>query len=65
MRREKKSGLAVIKSNTKEYCNNTTLHGFSYWVNNTDTRAEKVFWIVVVLVSFTLASNIIFSNFMG
>ena len=65
MARERRSGLAIIKSNTKEYCNSTTLHGFSYWVNNTDTKAEKGFWIVVVILGFAMASLIISSAFEG
>ena len=63
--REKRSGLAIIKSNTKEYCNSTSLHGFSYWVNNTDTKAEKVFWVLVVMLSFAMASVIISNAFEG
>ena len=63
--REKRSGLAIIKSNTREYCNSTTLHGFSYWVNNTDTKAEKIFWVLVVVLGFSMASVIIAAAFKG
>ena len=63
--REKRSGLAIIKSNTREYCNSTTLHGFSYWVNNTDTKAEKIFWVLVVILGFAMASVIIAAAFKG
>ena len=62
-KRERRSGLAIIKSNTREYCNSTSLHGFSYWVNNTDTKAEKIFWVLVVVLSFSMASFLISAAF--
>ena len=35
----------------KEYCENTTAHGFQYWVT-ARSSAEKVLWVAIVLTGF-------------
>uniref|UniRef100_A0AAG5DG39 Pickpocket n=1 Tax=Anopheles atroparvus TaxID=41427 RepID=A0AAG5DG39_ANOAO len=35
-----------------DYCMNSTIHGFKYFVGNKRTLIERVWWIVVCLVSF-------------
>ena len=54
----------VIFANAKRYCEATTIHGFSYWVS-AENIAEKLFWIITVVIGFTCASLIISSAIQG
>ena len=43
------------KSTAKEYCENCTPHGFSYWVSSART-VDRLFWVTVVLLCFAGSS---------
>lgn len=36
------------------FCSNTNLHGFSYIVQNSRKKLEKIFWLIFLIISFTL-----------
>jgi hypothetical protein len=52
------SAQQVLASNAKSYCENTTIHGFVYWVT-APRLLEKLFWVVVVIVGLVFAGLII------
>jgi hypothetical protein len=59
--REKKETVTtsnLLKRQAKAYCETTSIHGFTYWVN-APRFIEKIFWVAVVLTGFTVASVII------
>jgi hypothetical protein len=48
----------IVKANARAYCENTTIHGFSYWIN-APRLLEKLFWVTVVVFGLICASLII------
>jgi hypothetical protein len=52
----------LLKQQAKAYCETTSIHGFTYWVN-APRFVEKLFWVAVVLTGFTCASLIIKAAF--
>ena len=48
----------MIILNAKNYCESTSIHGFSYWVS-ADNVFEKLFWVLTVVIGFSCASAII------
>jgi hypothetical protein len=52
------SAQQVLASNAKSYCENTTIHGFVFWVT-APRLLEKLFWVVVVIVGLVFAGLII------
>ena len=48
----------MILDNAVNYCETTTIHGFSYWVSARNLP-EKLFWVLVVIIGFICASLII------
>ena len=55
-----KSKKNVILSNAIEYCENTTIHGFSYWVSG-ENLSQKLFWVATVALGL-LGACLIFSS---
>ena len=49
---------SVLSAKGKAYCETTTVHGFAYWVS-APRFLEKVFWVLVVVTGFSLASMIV------
>ncbi|XP_023247579.1 sodium channel protein Nach-like [Copidosoma floridanum] len=43
------------KSLLRQYCENTSLHGFRYVVSNETTFVEKILWLVVCVLGFFIA----------
>lgn len=43
----------------KNFCSNTNIHGFSYIVQPSRRRIEKIFWFLSILTSFTLIGLLI------
>ncbi len=48
----------IVPAQGKAYCENTSIHGFAYWVA-APRISERIFWVCVVLFGFTCASLII------
>lgn len=44
-----------------DYCQNTSGHGFQYWVS-AESSVERVVWIAVVLAGFTTALFLVTSS---
>ena len=49
----------ALSSTGNDYCQNTTVHGFAYWVSPDCHPVEKVFWIVIVIIGFTAGAIIV------
>ena len=45
----------TLKSTAKEYCENCSAHGFSYWVSSKRT-VDRLFWVTVVVFCFAGSS---------
>lgn len=43
----------------KNYCNETTLHGFKYFTEANCRKSEKIFWFISLLLSFLSATWLI------
>ena len=54
----------MIILNAKNYCESTSIHGFSYWVS-AENVFEKLFWILTVVIGFSCASVIISNAVQG
>ena len=54
----------LIFANIVNYCNSTTIHGFSYWVS-AENIVEKLFWVLVVVSGFTCAIALVSSAVQG
>ena len=53
-------GLEKVLSRTgREYCENTTVHGFAYWTGRTKYPSERLFWVLVTLIGFSCAGMIL------
>ena len=39
-----------------EYCENTSVHGFSYWTKSGLAKVERLFWVLVTFVGFVCAA---------
>ena len=55
-------GFAILKEKLIQYCENTSVHGFSYLPGpypSSRNWCERAFWILVILGGFTCASLII------
>ena len=52
--------MESLKSNVKEYFNETTVHGFQYVVNGRNW-CEKSFWIILIVTGF-MFSGIMIDN---
>ena len=52
---------ASISKVLSDYCQNTSGHGFQYWVS-AGSAVERVLWIAVVLAGFTLALFLVTSS---
>lgn len=50
----------MLKEIFINFSDNTTIHGFSYIVQPSRYRTERVFWILSVLISFILISLLIY-----
>ena len=37
----------ALKTTLRDYCENTSLHGFAYWVSSRKL-IERFFWVVIV-----------------
>jgi hypothetical protein len=48
----------IVKANARAYCENTSIHGFSYWIT-APRLLEKFFWVIVVVSGLFCASLII------
>ena len=44
----------IVLSNAIEYCENTTIHGFSYWVS-CESLPQKLFWVATVVAGLFCA----------
>ena len=51
IQKEKKN---IVLSNAIEYCENTTIHGFSYWVS-CESLPQKLFWVATVVAGLFCA----------
>ena len=51
-RKKDKKGHQPISRVLSEFCQNTSGHGFQYWVT-ASSAVEQALWVVVVLVGFT------------
>ena len=58
--RKKRDLGEVLASQASGYCESTTLHGFSYWVN-AKLAIERIFWVAVVVTFAIFAASIILS----
>ena len=58
--KRKGNALTVLKRSAKEYCESTTLHGFAYWVQASNS-IERVVWISFTIASLVCAGIIISS----
>ena len=45
-----------------EYLSSATIHGFNY-IGSTKSRILKLFWIIIVVVSFIISLNMILASF--
>ena len=61
IQKEKKN---IVLSNAIEYCENTTIHGFSYWVS-CESLPQKLFWVATVAVGMLCASLFFSSAIQG
>jgi hypothetical protein len=50
--------FTIVKANARAYCENTSIHGFSYWIT-APRLLEKFFWVIVVVFGLICASLII------
>ena len=48
----------TLVGTASQYCDNTTVHGFQYIVSGMNIL-EKIYWTIIVIVSFTLASIVL------
>ncbi|XP_040164851.1 pickpocket protein 28-like [Anopheles arabiensis] len=55
LRRTRNAGLNIFR----DYCGNSSIHGFKYFVGNGRTRAEKVFWIAMCVLSIYGCASLI------
>jgi hypothetical protein len=55
----KKKGVTLtLLSTGKEYCENTSIHGFSYWTRASNL-VERVFWVAIVTTGFAVSGIIV------
>ena len=50
----------MLCSSVSAYCENTTVHGFAYWVS-APRAAEKLAWVAVVIAGFAAGGSIVAS----
>ena len=58
--KRKGNAVTILKRSAKEYCESTTLHGFAYWVQASNS-IERVVWISFTIGSLVCAGIIISS----
>ena len=44
------------------FCRHTTLHGWQYFAEQSFTRLQKLFWSVILLISVSCATVLIYNN---
>ena len=62
--RPKKRRKNSEKANTlcqvlRDFCENTSAHGFQYWISS-DSLLERLLWVAIVACGFTLCSIMIY-----
>jgi hypothetical protein len=54
----KKGLTSTLLSTGREYCNNTSIHGYGYWISSSNI-CERVFWVTIVLIGFSFSGYIV------
>ncbi len=51
----------VLSRTGADYCENSTVHGFSYWIKSAriDNALDRAFWVLISLLSFFSAGIIL------
>ena len=57
-----KERLSQLKRDIYSYFDETTVHGFRYVVGGRDVF-ERAFWVIVILLGFTLSSILVLQSF--
>ena len=58
-----KSKMAGLLQEFKIFCDETTIHGFRYLVDEGSCLAKKILWMIVIIASFSYAAMMLYSSF--
>jgi hypothetical protein len=58
MSKKIKGVSSTLLSTGREYCENTTLHGFAYWASASNI-VERLFWIAIIAIGFSFSGVIV------